>query len=153
MLRRQKHGNIGRNFAALILDSFIKCKILLSPGILSQVTGMAQTNRHNNLGLQEHLWKTKKISAHEFIGNSGSVVKYNDNCNDWLPLTVGTGGDDFRNISFPTTTTGYISGPSNALYKTTNAGSSWTAIPATATGLTNGSIPCVHFRTATSHKA
>ena len=126
--------------------------ILLGLGILSQVTGMAQTNRHNNLGLQEHLWKMKKISAHEFIGvgNSGSVVKYNDSCNDWLPLTVGTGGDDFRNISFPTTTTGYISGPSNALYKTTNAGSSWTAIPATVTGLTNGSIQCVHFRTATT---
>ena len=120
--------------------------------IISQLPVMAQSNRHNNLGLQEHLWKMKKISAHEFIGvgNGGSVVKYNDSCNDWLPLTVGSGGDDFRNISFPTTTTGYISGPSNAFYKTTNAGTSWTAIPATVTGLTNASIQCVHFRTATT---
>lgn len=113
---------------------------------------MAQTNRHNNLGPQEHLWKMKKISAHDFIGvgNSGSVVKYNDSCNDWLPLTAGSSGDDFRNISFPTTTTGYISGPANAFYKTTNAGTSWTSIPASVTGLTNGSIQCVHFRTATT---
>ncbi|PSK94354.1 putative secreted protein (Por secretion system target) [Taibaiella chishuiensis] len=121
-------------------------------GILSQVTVMAQTNRHNNLGAQEHLWKMKKISAHEFIGvgNSGSVVKYNDSCNDWLPLPAGTSNDDFRNISFPTGSTGYISGPANAFYKTTNGGTSWTAIPASITGLTNASIQCVHFRTATT---
>ena len=126
--------------------------ILSGLGILCQATGWAQTNRQNNLGLQEHLWKMKKISAHEFIGvgNSGSVVKYNDSCNDWLPLTAGSGSDDFRNISFPTANTGYISGPSNAFYKTTDAGTTWAAIPATITGLTNASIQCVHFRTATT---
>ncbi|RQO29822.1 hypothetical protein DBR32_14660 [Taibaiella sp. KBW10] len=121
---------------------------LLYAGLLIGLPLMAtaQTNRHNNLGSEEHLWKMKKIAPHEFIavGNGASVVRYNDSCNDWLPLTVAA-GSEFRNISFPTPNTGYISGTANSLFKTTNAGNSWTAIPATATGLTNGSIQCIHF--------
>lgn len=111
---------------------------------------MAQTNRHNNLGPQEHLWKMKRIATHEFIavGNSGAVMKYNDSCNDWLPLPVNSSSSDFRNISFPTATTGFISGPSDAFFKTTDGGASWTAILPATTGLTNGSIQCVYFRDA-----
>lgn len=124
-------------------------KVLLASIAMGLPFGiLAQTNRHNNLGQTEHLWKMKRIATHEFIaaGNSGSVVKYNDSCNDWIPLPVGSGSDDFRNISFPTATTGFISGPSNAFYKTTDGGASWTAVLPAATGLTNASIQCVHFR-------
>lgn len=124
----------------------------LGLGLLIQAGATGQTNRHNNLGQEEHLWKMKKIATHEFIavGNSGSVVKYNDSCNDWLPLPAGTASDDFRNMSFPVASTGYISGPANAFYKTTNGGASWTSIPASVTGLTNGSIQCVYFKDANS---
>lgn len=116
-------------------------------GLFLAGTLFAQTNRHNNLGAEEHLWKMKKISNTEFIavGNGGSVLKYNTDCNDWLPLNVLNTDDDFRNLSFPTATTGYISGPSNALYKTTNGGNDWSYIAPAATGLSNGSIQCVHF--------
>jgi photosystem II stability/assembly factor-like uncharacterized protein len=124
----------------------------LGAGLLAVFMASVQTNRHNNLGAEEHLWKMKKISAHEFIavGNSGSVVKYNDSCNDWIPLNINNSDDDFRSISFPSPATGYISGPSNALFKTTDGGASWQAITPVATGLTNASIQCVHFRNATT---
>lgn len=121
--------------------TFSVAVLLLSGSLL------AQTNRHNNLGAELHLWKMRKISSTEFIavGNSGTVLKYNTGCNDWLPLTVSGSGDDFRNLSFPTPNTGYISGPANAFYKTTNGGNSWSYIPPATTGLTNASIQCVHF--------
>ncbi|WP_118974746.1 T9SS type A sorting domain-containing protein [Taibaiella koreensis] len=125
-------------------------KVLLAGMAMGLPFGiMAQTNRHNNLGPQEHLWKMKRIAAHEFIavGNSGAVMKYNDSCNDWLPLPLNNNAD-FRNISFPNASTGFISGPSDAFYKTIDGGASWSAILPAATGLTNGSIQCVYFRDA-----
>lgn len=119
-------------------------------GLLLSGSLLAQTNRHNNLGPEQHLWKMKKISNTAFmaVGNSGAVLKYNTGCNDWIPLNVLNTDDDFRNLSFPTENTGYISGPSNAFYKTTNGGTSWSYIAPTTTGLTNASIQCVHFISA-----
>ncbi|RYD99363.1 MAG: T9SS type A sorting domain-containing protein [Sphingobacteriales bacterium] len=116
-------------------------------GLLLSGSLLAQTNRHNNLGPEQFLWKMKRISSTEFIavGNAGAVLKYNTGCNDWLPLNVSNTGDDFRNLSFPTANTGYISGPANAFYKTTNGGTSWSYITPATTGLTNASIQCVHF--------
>ncbi len=121
--------------------------IALAGGLMATTAAFAQTNRHNNLGAAEHLWKMKRISNTEFmaVGNGGAVLKYNTSCNDWIPVDVAGTGVDFRNISFPVALTGYISGPSNALYKTTDGGSSWAYISPSATGLTNASIQCVHF--------
>ncbi len=127
----------------------MKCTFSVA-GLLLSGSLLAQTNRHNNLGPELHLWKMKKISNTEFIavGNSGTVLKYNTGCNDWLPLTVSGSGDDFRNLSFPTANTGYVSGPANALYKTNNGGTSWSYIAPASTGLTNASIQCVYFISA-----
>jgi len=110
----------------------------------------AQTNRHNNLGQLEHLWKMRSISDTTFIavGNNGTVLRYRTSCNDWLPVNPPGSTDDFRNLSFPTPATGYISGPSNAFYKTTDGGNNWSYIGPSVTGLTNASIQCVHFISA-----
>lgn len=119
-------------------------------GLSGATAALAQTNRHNNLGPQEHLWKMRKISDTAFIavGNRGAVLRYQTSCNDWLPVSPPGSTDDFRNISFPTPHTGYISGPSNAFYKTTNGGNNWTYIGPSVTGLINASIQCVHFVSA-----
>jgi photosystem II stability/assembly factor-like uncharacterized protein len=111
------------------------------------ISTYAQTNRHNNLHNTEHIWKLKKQANNKYVGvgNGGTILQYENHCNDWLSIGNATIDDDFRNASFPSEQVGYISGASNGLYKTTNGGLSWTAITPATTGLTNASIQCIHF--------
>ncbi|UTW65304.1 T9SS type A sorting domain-containing protein [bacterium SCSIO 12643] len=97
----------------------------------------SQTTKHNILdSFSSSFWKTLKTpgGSRFALGNSGNLFKQVAGCNDWEKVTIpSTVTQSFRDISFPSAQTGYISGVSGRLMKTVDGGTTWATVNTTTT--------------------
>jgi len=76
-------------------------------------------------------------------GGNQTIVRSTDGGQTWGTVYTGGAGTNFRGCWFNSSTSGYMIGDLGSIFKTTNAGASWTSVTLTSNGLLG-----IHFPVA-----
>lgn len=76
-------------------------------------------------------------------GGNQTIVRTTDSGQTWSNVYTGNAGTNFRSGWFTSPTTGFMVGDVGSLFKTTNAGATWTPVTVTTVGLLG-----IHFPVA-----
>lgn len=104
---------------------------LLAIGILTLGTKAQLVTQQFNTGFSSSLWQIKKTPGDRYFaaGNSGNLFEKQLGCNTWTKVDLSSGvTQSFRDISFPSSSIGYVSGTSGRVIKTTDGGNSWNTL-------------------------